>query len=71
MNVRRLLWQNLHDHFDFNSDFTWQAALAANYRMKSADLVIGYRYMDFDLDNFGPIDDLNLGGPFLVVKFSF
>lgn len=54
-----------------NSDLTWQASLAANYRMKSADLVIGYRYMDFDLDNFGPIDDLNLGGPFLGVKFSF
>ncbi|MFD0911291.1 hypothetical protein [Ruegeria arenilitoris] len=54
-----------------NSDLTWQASLAANYRMNRADLVIGYRYMDFDLDNFGPIDDLNLGGPFLGVKFSF
>ena len=54
-----------------NSDFTWQASLAANYRMNRADLVFGYRYMDFDLDNFGPIDDLNLGGPFIGVKFSF
>ncbi len=54
-----------------DSDFTWQASLAANYRMKNADLVVGYRYMDFDLDNFGPIDDLNLGGPFVGVKFSF
>jgi hypothetical protein len=54
-----------------DSDLTWQASLAANYRMKSADLVIGYRYMDFDLDDFGPIDELNLGGPFLGLKFSF
>lgn len=54
-----------------NSDLTWQASLAANYRMNRADLVIGYRYMDFDLDDFGPIDDLNLGGPFVGLKFAF
>ena len=54
-----------------NSNFTWQAELAANYRMQSADLVVGYRYLDFDLDDFGPIDDLNMGGPFVGVKFRF
>jgi hypothetical protein len=53
------------------SDLTWQAALAANYRMKKADLVFGYRYLDFDLDGFGPIDELNMGGPFVGLKFSF
>ncbi|WP_205626536.1 hypothetical protein [Ruegeria profundi] len=54
-----------------NSELTWQASLAANYRMARADLVFGYRYLDFDLDDFGPIDDLNLGGPFVGVKVSF
>jgi hypothetical protein len=44
-----------------DSDITWQAALAANYRMKKADLVFGYRYLDFDLDGFGSIDELNIG----------
>lgn len=54
-----------------NSDLTWQAAVAANYRMSRADLVIGYRYLDFDFDDFGPIDELNMGGPFVGVKFTF
>ncbi len=54
-----------------NSDFTWQASLAANYRMRRTDLVIGYRYLEFDLDNFGPIDELTMEGPFLGLKFSF
>lgn len=54
-----------------DSDLTWQATAAINYRFKKADLVLGYRYLDFDLDGFGPIDDLNLKGPFAGVKFSF
>jgi hypothetical protein len=29
--------------------------------MKKADLVFGYRYLDFDLDGFGSIDELNIG----------
>lgn len=53
------------------SDLTWQVAVAANYRMEKADLTIGYRYLDFDFDNYGPFDSLNLSGPFLGLKFRF
>ena len=54
-----------------DSNLTWQAEASINYRLKKADIVLGYRHLDFDLDNFGPVDDLNLGGPFLGVKFTF
>ncbi len=54
-----------------NSDLTWQAFAAINYRLKSVDLVAGYRYLDFNLGNFGPFKDLNLSGPFAGVKIAF
>lgn len=53
------------------SDLTWQAIASAGYRMGWGDLVIGYRHLEWDLDRFGPFDELNLGGPFLGAKFTF
>ena len=37
-------------------------------KMEKVNLVLGYRYMDWDFDNYGPFDDLNLSGPFAGVK---
>jgi len=54
-----------------NSDLTWQALVAVNYRMKWADITLGYRYADWKLNDFKPFDELNLGGPFLGAKFRF
>ena len=54
-----------------NSDSTWQAFAAINYRLKSVDLTAGYRYLDFNLGKFGPFKDLNLSGPFAGVKIAF
>lgn len=51
-----------------DSDLTWQAIGAVGYRMEKVNLVLGYRYMDWDFDNYGPFDDLNLSGPFAGVK---
>ena len=53
------------------SDLTWQALAAINYRMKKVDLVLGYRYLDWEFDDFGPFDDLNLSGAFAGVKIPF
>ena len=53
------------------SDFTWQALAAVNYRMEKVDLVLGYRYLDWEFDDYGPFDDLNLSGAFLGVKIPF
>lgn len=54
-----------------DSDLTWQALAAVNYRLKKADLVLGYRYLDWDFDDFGPFNDLNLSGAFAGVKIPF
>lgn len=54
-----------------DSDSTWQAAVAYNYKLEKMDLTIGYRYLDWELDNYGPFNDLNLSGVFAGVKFGF
>ena len=54
-----------------DSDLTWQAAAAVNYRLKRVDLTVGYRYLDFEFDDFGPFNDLNLSGAFAGVKIPF
>jgi len=57
------------------SDLTWQALAAINYRFKKVDAVFGYRYLRWNFDegtSFGKeIDDLYLSGPFAGVKFRF
>ena len=53
-----------------DSDLTWQAMAALFYHFKKAEVGVGYRYLDFDLNDFGPIDELKLKGPFLGVKFT-
>ncbi len=54
-----------------DSDLTWQAAAAINYRLEKVDLALGYRYLDWDFDDFGPFNDLNLSGAFAGVKIPF
>lgn len=54
-----------------DSDLTWQALAAVNYRLKRVDLTVGYRYLDWEFDDFGPFDDLNLSGAFAGVKIPF
>ena len=53
------------------SDLTWQAALAFNYELEKVDLSFCYRYLDWDLNNYGPFDELNMSGAFVGVKIPF
>lgn len=57
------------------SDLTWQALAAINYKFKKVDAVLGYRYLRWNFDdgtNLGEaIDDLYFNGPFAGVKFQF
>ena len=53
-----------------DSQFTWQALWGLNYKFKKVDAIVGYRYLDWDIDG-NSIDDLTLKGPFAGVKFSF
>jgi len=55
-----------------DSDFTWQARAAVNYRFEKFDLSLGYRYLDWDLgSDFEPADDLNVKGVYVGAKFDF
>lgn len=54
-----------------DSDLTWQALGAVNYRLGRVDLALGYRYLEFDFKDFGPFDSLNLSGAFAGVKIPF
>ena len=55
------------------SDFTWQALVGVNYRMKKADITAGYRYLswDFGQKSYSGFSDLNLSGFYLGAKFDF
>ena len=53
------------------SNLTWQLLGAVNYRMEKVDLTLGYRYLDWDFDDFGPFNDLDLSGVFAGVKIPF
>ncbi len=55
------------------SEFTWQALGAINYKFESFDLVVGYRYLNwkFDSDQGDILDEVNVHGPVIGAKFSF
>lgn len=54
-----------------NSDSTWQAVGAINYRCYRYDFVGGYRYLKWNFDRSPYFDDLDLSGLFAGVKFLF
>ena len=53
------------------SDSTWQALAAVNYRCYRYDIVGGYRYLRWNFHNSLYFDDLDLSGIFAGVKFVF
>jgi hypothetical protein len=53
------------------SDLTWQALLGIGYKFKHADVLLAYRYLDYEFDSDYELDDLNVSGPGLGVKFYF
>lgn len=53
-----------------DSDLTWQAAGGIGYHFDKCDVVLTYRYLDFDLDG-AALNDLNVRGPLVGVEFNF
>jgi len=54
------------------SDLMWQAHASVDYSVtKTIDLTAGYRHMDWQFDDFGPLDELYVTGPYVGVKFRF
>lgn len=54
-----------------DSDLTWQAFSALAYSFGSWDVVLGYRYLEFDSDEDALIQELSLSGPVIGARFSF
>ena len=53
------------------SHLTWQVAAGVGYKFKYADVLLSYRYLDYEFKSDSAIDDLNLKGPLLGAKFYF
>jgi hypothetical protein len=61
-------------HFDIgagNSDLTFQAYGGIGYRFKHLDVVVAYRYLSWDFDDYMGVDDLHFQGPMAGLKFRF
>lgn len=54
------------------SDLTWQAHASVDYSLNdSIDLSAGYRHIDWQFSDFGPLDQLYVTGPYVGAKFRF
>lgn len=53
------------------SDLTWHAGLTFDYRINNWDLSIGYRHMDWNIDNSNVLTDLSFSGPIVGAKIPF
>ena len=53
-----------------DSDLTWQAFAGINYQFQAVDVTLGYQHLDWEFDD-QLLDDLEMSGPALGVKFSF
>ena len=53
------------------SDLTWQTSASIAYRFNKFDVAVGYRYLDYEFDGKGIIDDLNISGPYAGIRYQF
>jgi hypothetical protein len=53
------------------SDLTWQAVAGVGYRFNWGDVLLTYRYLDYEFDSDSKLDDLTASGPQVGAKFYF
>ena len=53
------------------SDLTWQALGGVGYRFKYFDLVAAYRYLSWEFDDDQALQEQQLHGPALGIRFAF
>ena len=53
------------------SKSTWQAMTGVGYQFKWGDVLLAYRYLDYDFDSDFVLDDLTVKGPALGARFRF
>lgn len=54
-----------------DSDMTWQGNIGIGYRFSKCDVIVSYRYLDWDFDDGKAIDNMNISGPMIGLKFLF
>lgn len=54
-----------------DADLTWQAALGVNYRFSKVQATAGYRILQWQLDGDGLLNEYEISGPYLGVRFFF
>jgi len=54
-----------------DSDLIWQAIGGLAYKFKKSDVLLGYRYLEWDFDNNDVFDDMNISGPYAGLKIRF
>jgi hypothetical protein len=53
------------------SQITYQALAGVGYRFKAVDVVATYRYLKWKFDNNDVLDELDVKGPMIGVKYAF
>ena len=53
------------------SDLSWQLFAAIGYRFSWGDIRLGYRYLNYELDDDYIMQDMDLSGPIMGVGFRF
>jgi len=53
------------------SKSTWQALAGVGYNFKWGDVLLAYRYLDYDFDSDFMLDDMKISGPALGARFRF
>jgi len=54
-----------------DTDLTWQVLAGFNYRFDKVDAGFGYRYLKWEFDDGGVLNDLDINGPYAGVRFKF
>ena len=54
-----------------DSDLVWQAMAGIGYRFGWGELLLNYRYLDYENDENQPVSDLTLSGPMVAASFSW
>jgi hypothetical protein len=53
------------------SDLTWQAMAGIGYKFKWGDVLLAYRYLDYNFKSGFLLTDVNMSGPALGARFRF
>lgn len=54
-----------------DSDLTWQASAGLGYKFSWGDLILTYRYLDYNFKSSSKVDSMTMKGPWLGAAFSW